>query len=82
MARGSKVSPTLEPNTSCVDVDEDNDDQEDENIYEEEDSIRREGEIIYNALPNDMKVRSLLVKLVSSAIESQKIIEEKCRLER
>jgi hypothetical protein len=82
MARGSKVSPTLEPNTSCVDVDEDNDDQEDENIYEEEDNIRMEGEIIYNALPNDMKVRSLLIKIVSSAIESQKIIEEKCRLER
>jgi hypothetical protein len=31
MARGSKVSPTLEPNSSCVDVDKDNDDQEDEN---------------------------------------------------
>jgi hypothetical protein len=29
-----------------------------------------------------MKVCSLLVKIVSSAIESQKIIEEKCRLER
>jgi hypothetical protein len=41
MSRGSKVSPTFEPNTSCVDVDEDNDDQEDENIYEEEDIIRR-----------------------------------------
>jgi hypothetical protein len=27
MPRGSKVSPTLEPNTSCVDVDEDNDDR-------------------------------------------------------
>jgi hypothetical protein len=72
MARGSKVSPTLEPKTSCVDVDEHNDDQEDENIYEEEDIIRREGEIIYNALPDDMKVRSLFVKIVSSAIESQK----------
>jgi hypothetical protein len=82
MARGSKVSPTLEPNTFCVDVDEDNDDQQDENIYEEEDNIRSKGEIIYNALPNDMKVRSLLVKIVSSAIESQKIIEKKCRLER
>jgi hypothetical protein len=34
MDRVSKVSPTLEPNTSCVDVDKDNDDQEDENIYE------------------------------------------------
>jgi hypothetical protein len=63
-------------------VDDDNDDQEDENIYEEEDNIRREGEIIYNALPNDMKVCFLLVKIVSSAIESQKIIEEKCRIER
>jgi hypothetical protein len=82
MARVSKVSPTLEPNTSCVDVDEDNDDQDDENIYEEEDIIRREGEIIYKALPNDMKVCSLLVKIVSSAIESQKIIEEKIRLKR
>jgi hypothetical protein len=82
MARGSKISPTLEPKSSCVDVGEDNDDQEDENIYEEEDSIRRECKIIYNALPSDMKVRSLLVKIVSSAIESQKIIEEKCRLER
>jgi hypothetical protein len=29
-----------------------------------------------------MKVHSLLVKIVSSAIESQKIIEEKCRLKR
>jgi hypothetical protein len=41
MARGSNVSPTLEPNTSCVDVDEDNDDQEDENIYEEEVIIKK-----------------------------------------
>ena len=83
MARGSKVTPTLEPNTSCDDEDEDNDEEEDDDTYEEEeDIIRREGEIIYNALPNDTKVRSLLVKIVSNAIESHKIIEERFRLER
>jgi hypothetical protein len=77
MVRESKVTPSLEPNISC------DNEEEYEDIYEEEDVIlRRDGEIIYNALPKDMKVRSLFIKILTNAIETIEKLDEQRRLKK
>ena len=69
MAKGSTVSPTMEPNISHVDEDEDK--------YEEEDwvaSLRDKSKRVFSVLCKDKIACSHFFKILTIAIESQKLI--------
>ena len=70
MAKASKVSPTLNPNISCdddVDYDEENDDVA---------SLKIKGEMIFKALHKNKIARSNFMEIMSIAIEGKKYVEE------
>jgi hypothetical protein len=71
MAKDSKKSSSLKSSTYG--------DDEDEDIY---DPLKEKGMIIYHDLPRGSKSCSLVCEILTYAIESRKIIDEKCRLER
>ena len=69
MAKGSTVSPTMEPNIYCGDKDEDE--------YEEEDwvvSLRDNGKNVFKVLCKDKIASSHFFEILTTAIESQKCI--------
>jgi hypothetical protein len=69
MAKGSMVSPTMEPNISRGDKDEDE--------YEEEDwvvSLRDKGKSAFKVLYKDKIANSHFFEILTTAIESQKLI--------
>ena len=78
MAMDSKVSPSLEPSTSCNDEDEDYYGLKEDDI----DSLKEKCEMVFDALPNDSKACSYLCEILSYAIKCKEIIEEKGRVER
>ncbi|KAK1619169.1 hypothetical protein QYE76_024686 [Lolium multiflorum] len=69
MAKGSTVPPTMEPNMSRGDKNEDE--------YEEEDwvvSLRDKGESVFKVLYKDKIASSHFFEILTTAIESQKLI--------
>ncbi|KAK1621101.1 hypothetical protein QYE76_026618 [Lolium multiflorum] len=69
MAKGSTVPPTMEPNMPRGDKDEDE--------YEEEDwvvSLRDKGESVFKVLYKDKIASSHFFEILTTAIESQKLI--------
>ncbi|KAK1650409.1 hypothetical protein QYE76_068214 [Lolium multiflorum] len=69
MAKGSTVPPTMEPNISRGDKDEDE--------YEEEDwvvSLRDKGKSVFKVLYKDKIASSHFFEILTTAIESQKLI--------
>ena len=69
MAKGSTVPPTMEPNMSRGDKDEDE--------YEEEDwvvSLRDKGKSVFKVLYKDKIASSHFFEILTTAIESQKLI--------
>jgi hypothetical protein len=84
MAMDSKVSPPLEPSTSCDDVDEDSHGE-----HMDVESITKKGEMVFDALPKGSKAIPPLSEIIVYAIKSREIIEdletqfdEKCKIER
>src|SRR5215216_1682934 len=78
MARASKVSPTLNPNISCDDIDDGkNDDDVD---YDEENnnvvSLKIKGEKIFKALLKNKIAHSNFMEIMSIDIEGKKYIDE------
>ena len=59
MARASKVSPTLNPNISCDDIDDDKNDDDVDNDEENDNiaSLKIKGEMIFKAL---LKIKLLV----------------------
>ena len=78
MAKASKVSPTLNPNISCDDIDDGKSD--DDVDYDEENddvaSLKIKGEMIFKALLKNKIARSNFMEIMSIAIEGKKYIEE------
>ncbi|KAK1696898.1 hypothetical protein QYE76_013595 [Lolium multiflorum] len=69
MAKGSTVPPTMEPNMSRGDKDEDE--------YEEEDwvvSLRDKGESVFKVICKDKIASTHFFEILTTAIESQKLI--------
>jgi hypothetical protein len=66
MARGSKVTPTLEPNISC------DDEEEDDDVA----ALRKKGEIVFHAIGKKKIACSKFVEILVVAIESKKIIDK------
>ena len=84
MAMDSKVSPPLEPSTSCDDVDGDS-----HGALMDVESITKKGEMVFGALPKGSKAIPPLCEIIAYAIKSREIIEdletqflEKCQIER
>ena len=67
MISTSKVTPTLEPNISSDDKDEDNEVEEIDVV-----SLRNKGEMIYGVLCKNKIACSNFVEILTIAIESQK----------
>ena len=78
MAKASKVSPTLNPNISCDDIDDGKSD--DDVDYDEENddvaSLKIKGEIIFKALLKNKIDRSNFMEIMSIATEGKKYIDE------
>jgi hypothetical protein len=66
MARDSKVTPTLKPNLSC------DDEQEDDDVA----SLKRKGEIVFHAIGKKKIACSNFAEILVVAIESKRIIDE------
>ena len=71
MARDSKVTSTLEPNTSCDDEDEDNE-EEDDGVF----ALHDMGEIVYRAICKDKISRSNFIDILTFAMKNNEIIEK------
>ena len=78
MAKASKVSPTLNPNISCDNIDDgkiDNDvdyDEENDDVA----SLKVKGEIIFKALLKNKIARYNFMEIMSIAIEGKKYTDE------
>src|SRR5215216_5621723 len=74
MAKASKVSPTLNPNISCDDIDDDDvdNDEENDNVA----SLKIKGEMVFKALHKNKIARSNFMEVMSIAIEGKKYIKE------
>jgi hypothetical protein len=70
MARASKVTPTLEPNISSDDENEDN--EEDDDLA----SLFEKSELFFHAIRKNKIACSYFYKILAIATESNKIIEE------
>src|SRR3954470_24849685 len=78
MAKASKVSPTLNPNISCDDIDDGKSD-DDVDYYEENDdvaSLKLKGEMIFKAILKNKIAHSNFMEIMSIAIEGKKYIDE------
>ena len=88
MAKASKVSPSLNPNTSCDDIDDgknddgkNDDDKNDDDVDNDEDndniaSLKIKGEMVFKSLHKNKIARSNFMEIMSIAIEGKKYIEE------
>ena len=68
MANASEVSPTLDPNISHADSDDDFDDSMS--------SLNKKGQILFHALRKNKNVCSNFIEMLTIAIESKKLIDE------
>ena len=68
MAKASEVFPTLDPNISHDDCDDDFDDSVS--------SLKEKGQIVFNALRKNKSVCSNFIEILTIAIESKKLIDE------
>ena len=76
MAKAWKVSPTVNPNVSCDDIDDGKND-DDVDFDEENDnvaSLKIKGEMIFKALLKNKIARSNFMEIMSIAIEGKNYI--------
>jgi hypothetical protein len=71
MARASKVTPTLEPNISSDDENEDNEEE-----YDDLASLFERSEMFFHDIRKNKIACSYFYKILAIATESNKIIEE------